>query len=181
MCVGPLAWDVTERGLARSDPVVPGRTGETGPKSASRGTRNVPWTSRPLLTPSPTCGEMPPTETVTSLSRPALGSLCQNSPSNPRESPRLRSRERWEEFRPEGRVTQRVRRSSADKGGSVWRASGEGGLNAEPSEFRLVPGFLLLPHYRSSPSSRVGKSRVDHDPAYPSEPVRTEVRVGWSS
>lgn len=84
-------------------------------------------------------------------------------------------------FRPEGRVTQRVRRSSADKGGSVWRASGEGGLNAEPSEFRLVPGFLLLPHYRSSPSSRVGKSRVDHDPAYPSEPVRTEVRVGWSS
>jgi len=55
--------------------------------------------------------------------------------------------------------------------------AGRGGINAEPGEFRVVARFLLLPHYRSPPSSRVGKSRVDHDPAYPSEPLRKEVRV----
>uniref|UniRef100_A0A8I3QHQ2 OFD1 centriole and centriolar satellite protein n=1 Tax=Canis lupus familiaris TaxID=9615 RepID=A0A8I3QHQ2_CANLF len=104
--------------------------------------------------------------------RAAPRPLGRNSPSDPRESPAvasrespvLASRERREEL--PARV-RRVRSSTPGLGRSVGRASRRGGVNAERAEFLLLRVCLLLPHYRSPPPRRVGKSPVGHDSAYP--------------
>lgn len=133
MGIGRVAWDEISR-------TGTGQVRSGCPRAGWRDwakTRVTRGPERPLELPPPHSLHLLPAEScrqrkqpVTSLRGPALGSLCQNSPSNRRENPPLRFARAGRSFRPEGCAAKRMRLSTPEQGGSVWLAGGLAGWRA---------------------------------------------------